>query len=163
MSTQARPGPATTVSLRPVTEADLPELFRIQLDPDANRMAAVVPRDAAAFEAIWRKIFSDAAVTARAIIADDVLCGSISCFKVDGLDHVGYWIDRGHWGRGIASRALELLIREVPARPLHASAARHNTASLKVLGKCGFELVEFRHSPGTERYLPCEEARLILR
>jgi RimJ/RimL family protein N-acetyltransferase len=30
---------------------------------------------------------------------------------------------------------------QVPLRPLHASAAKHNLGSLRVLEKCGFKLI----------------------
>jgi RimJ/RimL family protein N-acetyltransferase len=42
------------------------------------------------------------------------------------------------WGRGIATRALTLLLELVPQRPLYARAASDNVASLKVLRACGF-------------------------
>ena len=79
------------------------------------------------------------------------------------LHHVGYWVDRALWGRGIASRALELLLREVVGRPLHATVATSNGASLRVLRKCGFVVEVVRHSPATDRYAECEEAVLVLR
>ena len=63
---------------------------------------------------------------------------------------------------GIASRALHLLLREVAKRPLVATAATSNGASLRVLQKCGFVVVRVRHSPATDRYPECEEAVLVL-
>ncbi len=126
-------------------------------------MAAVIPRDEAAFSAVWEKSLSEPGVTAWAIIADGTLVGSIACFKMDGLDAVGYWIAKEHWGRGIATRALELLLEAVTVRPLHARAARHNVASIRVLERCGFVVTGYRLSPGDARYLECEEAMLILR
>jgi RimJ/RimL family protein N-acetyltransferase len=82
---------------------------------------------------------------------------------MDDEDHVGYWIDRAYWGMGIASRALHLLLGEVATRPLVATAATSNGASVRVLQKCGFLVVEIRHSPATARYPECEEAVLVLR
>lgn len=52
-----------------------------------------------ACDAHWAKVLSNPEVTARAILLGEVLVGSISCFQVDGQDHVGYWIDRSYWGR----------------------------------------------------------------
>ena len=82
---------------------------------------------------------------------------------MDGEDHVGYWIDRAYWGKGIASRALHLLLREVAKRPLVATVATSNGASLRVLQKCGFVVERVRLSPATDRYPECEEAVLVLR
>lgn len=156
-------GPVRRVALRPVERADLPFLYEMQRDAEANSLAAVIPRDRAAFDAVWERSWADPAVTGRAIIADGELVGSIACFVMEGRPAVGYWIARAHWGRGIATSAVRLLLAEVPTRPMHASVARQNAPSLRVLLKCGFEVVGARQSPGTERYLPCEEVLLVLK
>lgn len=126
-------------------------------------MAVVNPRDAGAFEAHWAKILGDRSVVARAILLDGVLVGQISCFKLEGREHVGYWIARDHWGKGIATRALALLLEEVAVRPLHACAARSNVASIRVLERCGFEITGHRVSPADDRFPECEEAVLLLK
>ncbi|MCC6678116.1 MAG: GNAT family N-acetyltransferase [Phycisphaerales bacterium] len=156
-------GGPVSVSIRPVARADLPVLFEIQLDPEGNRLAGVVPRDRAAFEAALERAMSDPAFTARAVFADGVLVGSMARFPRDGRDFVGYWIAREHWGRGIATRAVALLLAEVPTRPLYARVARHNAASLRVLEKCGFAVAEYRWLPASERELACEVAVLVLK
>lgn len=168
--------PPPPLHLRPVTPADLPSLFRFQLDPESNRLAVTNARDAAAFNAQWDRIFADPAVIARAIILGSgdepgpgLLVGSISLFQMDGLDSIGYWIARElangtpGWGRGIASRALDLFLQEVPTRPLHAQAARTNTPSIRVLQRNGFTITGHRHAPATDRYPACEVTTLILR
>ena len=162
MSSSGRRSSPLPVHLRPVTPADLSDLFRFQCDADGARMAAVVPRDSPSFFSHWDMILADASIIARAITLDSVLVGHISSFNMDGLDSVGYWIARDYWGRGIASRALALLLREVRKRPLHARAARHNVASIRVLERCGFVLTGYQHAPATERFLQCEEAVLVL-
>jgi RimJ/RimL family protein N-acetyltransferase len=73
----------------------------------------------------------DTGNTTWVILVGEELVGTISCFPMDGQDHVGYWIDRAYWGRGIASRALQLLLREVAKRPLVATAATSNGASIR--------------------------------
>jgi RimJ/RimL family protein N-acetyltransferase len=151
------------VSLRPVEPGDLPRLYEMQLDPESNRMAVTIPRSREAFDAQWAKVLGDPANTTRAVLLDGQVVGYISCFPADGQDHVGYWIERDCWGRGIASRALELLLREVAQRPLVATVATGNGASLRVLQKCGFVFEQVRHSPASDRYPACEEAVLVLR
>jgi RimJ/RimL family protein N-acetyltransferase len=154
---------AEGVSLRPVESGDLAHLYEMQLDLESNRMAVTIPRSREAFDAHWAKVLGDPANTTRAVLLDGRVVGSVSCFPMDGEDHVGYWIDRACWGQGIASRALELLLREVGKRPLVAVAATGNGASLRVLQKCGFVIERVRHSPASERYPACEEAVLVLR
>jgi RimJ/RimL family protein N-acetyltransferase len=150
------------VRLRPVLPGDLPRMFDMQLDPESNRVAVTNPRTREAFDAHWAKALADPGATARAILISETLVGTISCFPMDGEDHVGYWIDRAYWGMGIASRALYLLLQEVTKRPLVATAATSNGASLRVLQKCGFIVEKVRHSPATDRYPECEEAVLVL-
>lgn len=116
------------VRLRDVEQADLPQMYELQLDPESNRLAVTIPRNADAFATHWNTILRDPNITAKAIVVGDVMAGYISCFKLDGLDAVGYWIGRDFWGKGIASRALELLLRVVAIRPLHARVATSNGA-----------------------------------
>ena len=151
------------VRLRPVESGDLPRMFDMQTDPDSNRMALTIPRSREAFDAHWTKTLDDPAITAKAILHGVELVGYIWCFPIDGEDHVGYWIDRAHWGLGIASRALHLLLGEITKRPVFATAATSNGASLRVLQKCGFVVEEVRLSPTTHRHLEREKATLVLR
>jgi RimJ/RimL family protein N-acetyltransferase len=154
---------AGVVRLRPVEADDLPRLYQMQLDPESNRMASTIPRTAEAFDAHWAKVMGDPQLAARAILAGDELVGLVSCFRRNDEDHVGYWIDRAWWGRGVASRALELLLQEVVKRPLTATAATANGASLRVLQKCGFVVEQVRQAPADDRHPACEEAVLALR
>jgi RimJ/RimL family protein N-acetyltransferase len=145
------------VHLRQVTEDDLPTLFEYQLDRDAVRMAAFPSRDREAFFAHWAKILGNEACIALAIVEDGQVVGSMMCFERDGKQLVGYWLGKAHWGRGIASAALPQLLEQVRIRPLHAYVAKHNPASLRVLQKAGFTIIdeakfEFEGEP-MEEYL----------
>ena len=131
---------APEVRLREVRPADLPIIFEHQRDPQSVALADVPPRDAATFRAHWDRMLADASVLTRTIVADDVVAGHALSFERDGRRLVGYWLGREHWGRGIASRALPALLELLPQRPLYATVAEHNAASLRVLQKAGFEL-----------------------
>ena len=152
-----------SVRLRPVEPGDLPRMYDLQRDPESNRMAVTIPRTRDAFDAHWAKALDDPGNTTRAVLVDGAFVGYISRFPMDGHDHVGYWIDRAYWGLGIASRALHLLLAEVATRPLVATVATSNGASLRILQKCGFIVERVGHSPATDRYPACEEAVLVLR
>ena len=151
------------VWLRPVQPGDLQFIYDLQFDPESNRTEIVIPRTREAFDLHWAKALTDPEITARAVLVGEALVGYISCFPRESQDHVGYRIDRGYWGMGIASRALYLLLREVTKRPLVATAATSNGASLRVLQKCGFVIEQVRLSPASGRYPECEEAVLVLR
>jgi RimJ/RimL family protein N-acetyltransferase len=132
------------IALRPVQDTDLDPLFDLMRDPEGVRMAAFTPDDPddrTAFDAHMARIRDAPGITTRAVTCDGELVGSIAAFVLDGQTEVTYWIDRAAWGRGIASRALELLLDLVPARPLYARAASDNAASLRVLQKAGFAVI----------------------
>lgn len=158
------------VSLRRTLPSDVPALFEIQLDPAGNELAGTKPRDRAAFEAVWQKIFRElppphlppAGATPRVIIADGLLVGSINIFQQEGKTSIGYWIAREHWGRGIAARALALMIAEVPTRPLFAQVVAHNVASRCVLERNGFVITGRESRPATDRYAAAEVIFLTL-
>jgi RimJ/RimL family protein N-acetyltransferase len=138
-------------------------MYDLQLDPESNRLAVTIPHTREAFDSHWAKALGDPGITARVILVGEELVGYISCFPMDGQDHIGYWIDRAYWGMGIASHALRLLLQEVAKRPLLAAAATSNGASLRVLQKCGFVVERVLLSPASDRFPECEEAILVLR
>jgi RimJ/RimL family protein N-acetyltransferase len=133
-----------SVTLREVESPDLETFYGHQLDPEALRLAAFVskdPRDKVAFAAHWDKILKSPANTMRAIVLDGQVAGYVSCFPYDGRIEVTYWLGREFWGRGLATHALNELLRLVPDRPMFGRAASDNIGSIRVLQKCGFKIV----------------------
>ncbi|WP_436534866.1 GNAT family N-acetyltransferase [Actinoplanes sp. HUAS TT8] len=131
----------TEVALRPIVDSDLDALFEQMRDPESVRMAGFTakdPDDRAAFDAHMAKIKAWPGVVNRAITLDGRLVGSIASFLMGDDTEFTYWIDRAFWGQGIASRALALLLDEVPVRPVLARVAGDNAGSLRVLQKAGF-------------------------
>jgi RimJ/RimL family protein N-acetyltransferase len=153
------------VALRPVEDTDLDELFDQMRDPQAVWMAAFTakdPNDRAAFDAHMARVRSAPDVTMRAVTDHGQLVGSIASFVVEGATEITYWIDRAAWGRGIASRAVALLLDLVPVRPLHARVASDNAGSLRVLRKSGFKVVGTETSFAPGRNADIEETILRL-
>ena len=151
------------IALRPVVDADLDALFDQMRDPVSVWMAAFTPddpNDKSAFEAHMAKVRASPDSTTRAVTCDGELVGSVAAFVLDGETEVTYWIDRAAWGRGIASRALELLMDLVPTRPLHARAASDNIASLRVLQNVGFKIIGTENSFAPGRRGEIEETIL---
>jgi len=153
----------SVVALRPVDDCDLDALFDQMRDPESVRMAAFTtedPDDRSVFDAHMTKVRNSPDTTLRAVTCDGQLVGSISSFIVEGQTEVTYWIDRAAWGRGIASRALTLLLDLVPVRPLHARAASDNDRSLRVLQKAGFKAIGTENSFAPARNIKIEETIL---
>ena len=135
------------ISLRTIQESDLAIFFEQQLDAEAVRMAAFPARDLDAFMVHWQKIMADDKVINRTIDFGGQVAGNIVCWEQSGEWKVGYWLGKEFWGQGIASAALRLFLPLVQVRPLHASVASHNQASIRVLQKCGFVMT------GADRFL----------
>ncbi len=132
------------ILLRETTEDDLPSLFEHQLDPVANQMAAFTvedPADRDAFMAHWSKILVNDTITKKTILYEGQVVGYVAGFEQFGLPSVGYWLSREYWGKGITTKALSLFVADLKTRPLYARAAKDNIASLRVLEKCGFSIV----------------------
>lgn len=127
--------------LREVGDDDVDALFEMSRDPEAVRMAAFThddPDDRAAHDAHLARIRTSPDVTHRAIEVDSELVGTIGTFTIEGDREITYWIDRRHWGRGIASRAVVAMLELEPVRPLWGRAASDNVRSLRVLERAGF-------------------------
>ncbi|MFN8381414.1 MAG: GNAT family N-acetyltransferase [Anaerolineales bacterium] len=130
-----------TITLRAVIQDDLPIFFEHQRDLEAAKMAAFPSRDWEAFMSHWAKIMAYENVINRTILANEQVAGNIASFEMDGEREVGYWIGREFWGKGIASESLKQFLVQEVRRPLFAHVAKHNTASRRVLEKCGFEII----------------------
>jgi RimJ/RimL family protein N-acetyltransferase len=128
------------VALREVHDSDLPVFYRQTNDPEALHMAAFTvenPADRELFEAHWKRIRASSDVV-RTVLVDGDVVGNAAAYGEPGEREVTYWIDRAHWGRGIATAALRALLEQVTERPLFARAAADNLGSRRVLEKCGF-------------------------
>jgi RimJ/RimL family protein N-acetyltransferase len=138
------------VTLRETEDSDRPILFEHQRDPVANEMAAFPARDEQAFAEHWERVKTNETGIQRTILADDDVAGHIVSWLDGGDRMVGYWVGREFWDRGIASEALKQFVGVVEERPLTASVAEHNVASLRVLEKCGFVSVGGPRPPGPD-------------
>ena len=126
------------VTLRDVVEADLETFYRHQSDPVSVEMAQVTPRDEAAYLARWTQFLADETFGKRTIVVDGAVAGQVISFDRDGVRELGYWIGREFWGQGIAGAAVRQYLAVELHRPLFAIVAEHNTASRRILSRCGF-------------------------
>jgi len=135
--------------LRDFTDADADALYEWMRDPVSVRMAAFTasdPDDREAFDAWLARNRGNPDVIQKAIDDDGVYVGTIASFTLDGDRELTYWVDRQHWGRGIASRALAEFLTLEATRPVFARVASANLASAAVLRGAGF--VEVGHDSG---------------
>ncbi len=151
--------------LRDVVPSDLEVFFEQERDPVAVRMAAFTPKDPsdrAAFLAHWGRMLANASVTAKAIVVDGRVVGSLATWEQDGHREVTYWIGRESWGRGIATGALCAYLSADARRPMFARSAADNVASIRVLERCGFVLTGRERGYANARGEEIEEVVLRL-
>lgn len=153
----------TPVTLRPANASDIEVFYTHQLDPVSTELAKVHARSRESFDAQWDANLNDPNTIARTILFDDQVVGLINTFPVKNERHIGYWIDRAHWGKGIASGAIARMVELDPSRPLHAIVAIDNAGSMKALERSSFIRIGEEHSEETERYMACVVVRFELR
>ncbi|MFJ7148688.1 GNAT family N-acetyltransferase [Streptomyces sp. NPDC100445] len=131
-----------TVALRNVSDEDLEILFGYEHDPVAVRRSAFTPRPRDAFFRHWReRVLPDPDSLVRAVTVGGEVAGSVVSWTMDGRRYVGYWLGRAFWGRGVGTRALGLFLELERVRPLYADPFAGNTASVRLLGRHGFERI----------------------
>ncbi|EKF61252.1 acetyltransferase [Agrobacterium albertimagni AOL15] len=83
-----------------------------------------------------------------AITLDGVHVGVVSLEVRHGLWHVGYWLNRFYWGKGIMSEAVEAALdrffRRMPAVEITSGAFADNPASLRLLQARGARITGMR-------------------
>ncbi len=87
-----------------------------------------------------------------AIICNDQLAGSAGVLMKDDVYRktieIGYFIGEPFWGKGIATKAVALIVDYIKAQfnvvRIYAEVFDHNKASMKVLEKNGFQLEGIR-------------------
>ena len=148
------PGPTPVVqterlTLRPHRLSDADAMTETLSDFAVTRMLARVPtpydkQDAldwlvqhtAGLDTGW-----DLAVTEK----DDVHIGFVGIDLRHGRWHLGYWLNRYYWRRGIMGEAvaatLERFARRMPDVAVFSGIFADNPASLKLQQKLGFEII----------------------
>jgi RimJ/RimL family protein N-acetyltransferase len=153
------------LTLRELRDEDLPVLFEQWADPVAAHMAAFTApghMDRDTFERRWSRLRADETVLNRVIVVDDDVAGTIGSWGDPGEREVTYWIGRSHWGKGIATAALDAFLGVDRSRPLHAHVASDNLASRRVLEKCGFRVIATDRGFAEARSAEIEELELRL-
>lgn len=145
------------IALCNIQESDLPILFAHQKDSISVRMAAFTPEDPTDWRWFcdhWTRILADETIIKRSILFEHQVVGHVSSFDMFDEREVTYWIDRAHWGKGIATQGLMQFLPLEATRPLYARAAKDNLGSRRVLEKCGFVVTDessgFAHGRGME-------------
>jgi RimJ/RimL family protein N-acetyltransferase len=157
---------SNNILLKEVLPEDLETFYKHQQEKAALHMAAFTskdPTDRNAFNIHWQKIQSDKTVIIKTIITDDKVVGHVLSYETDGKPEVSYWIGQEHWGKGIATKALNIFLEDVnKTRPIYARVAKDNASSIRVLQKCGFKIIEETSGFANARGKEIEELVMVL-
>ena len=131
-------------TLTKTTPDDLHSLYQIQLDQDANHMAAFTSESGTDFSLYFEKYakhLDDPKISMWTIRIEQQIIGSVAKFVMAEDSGITYWIDKEFWGKGIATGALMQLLQHETARPIYAYVAFDNSGSQRVLEKCCFRKI----------------------
>lgn len=137
------------ISLREPQEADAPAIAELANDYEIAKMVATMPHPYTLKDA---HVFFDKIKTQRKegkghalfVTLDEEIAGTIGWFyNEDNVLEIGYWIGRKFWGRGIAGKAVVLILDVIrnecaDVTEVLAQYMEENPASSRVLEKCGF-------------------------
>jgi [ribosomal protein S5]-alanine N-acetyltransferase len=156
------------LTLRWLSEADLPALFEIFADPEVARYWSRPPLpDRAAARALLHEIhgyFAERTLFQWGIARaeDDGVVGTCTLASLDPMHRraeLGFALGRAHWGRGYVAEALPALLDfafgELALHRLEADVDPRNAASIRALERLGFQ----REGYLRERYLLGGEAQ----
>jgi len=169
------PGPCPVIAtgrlvLRPHRRTDADSIAQSLSDFSVSRMLARIPlpydrQDAQDW--LQMQLAGTSVDWTHAITTgDDVHIGVVS-FELRGSSwHLGYWLNRYYWGKGImteaAAAALDRFLRRMPETVVHSGAFADNAPSLKIQQKLGFRITNCNELFNTTRnaMVPHIETRL---
>lgn len=134
--------------LRPQRLSDAGSIAQALSDFEVTRMLTRVPAPYHRQDALeWLLLRTagtspdwDFAITC----GDDTLVGVVSIENRRDEWHLGYWLNRSHWGRGYMTEAVAMVIgrffEKKPSDVLHSGVFADNPASLRVQEKLGFRI-----------------------
>jgi RimJ/RimL family protein N-acetyltransferase len=136
---------AMPIALRQRSLADDELHFTWQADP-VQVKTTVPARSRPDFEAWLAKISSEPTNLIRTITRDGAMVGTINTFFIGHERFIGYRVGNEHWGQGIATEAIRLMIQVDAHRPLLAVVLTSNVASVKALLRNGFAVIRTQDS-----------------
>lgn len=84
------------------------------------------PADRTSFLDKYTKTLVEPTIRSCTILVGEAIVGSIAKFEIDGDAEITYWIYRSFWGKGIATRALEVFLSIEDMRPIFGRVAFDN-------------------------------------
>ena len=131
---------AGDVRLRDTTAADVEIFFAHRQQAAAVGRARLPTPDRRAYLDYWADhVLGDETAHVQTVTVGGQVAGNLLAWWRDDRRYLGGWFSQDFWGRGVGTRALLLFLEREPVRPLYADTAVTNTASRRLLERCGFQ------------------------
>lgn len=136
------------ITLRRYDENDIPLLVEYLNNPRVTaHLTSRIPQPYTINDAQWWVREGSTQGYTRAIEWENRLVGTIGAnrgqFEFSRSAEIGYWLAEPFWGNGIATAALSAvtteIFRDTDIVRLFANVVEGNTASCRVLEKCGYQ------------------------
>ena len=155
------------ISLRAFALADAPRVAALVGDHEVSRWTSNIPHPYSVGDAeTW--IRSEPSSFHQRAFAVDLRGELVACVSFwpedSGGVEIGYWVGKAYWGHSIATDAVRAMMHSTlfPQQTrVHARIIATNTASQRVLEKCGFErrgtgTIEVKGQKHPSRVFVCE-------
>jgi [ribosomal protein S5]-alanine N-acetyltransferase len=134
------------IDLKPVRSSDAELIFEAwgRFPQNFDRLTARVFMDVGDADRYLNSLFSAPGSMAFHILEPGgAVVGIVKAIVIEHRAQLGYVVHQPFWGRGFATRAVEVLVERLEAVPgisrIWATCALDNPASARVLEKCGFQ------------------------
>jgi RimJ/RimL family protein N-acetyltransferase len=135
------------VRLRDTTPADVEIFYTHRQQPEAARRANIATPDRDVYLSYWAEhVLGDDTVLVQTVLVDGEVAGNLLAWWRDDRRCLGGWFSQDFWGRGAGGRALRMFLAREPIRPLYADTDILNTASQRLMERCGFERAGIRET-----------------
>ncbi len=154
-STRVAVGPCPIITsnrlvMRPHQLSDAGSITQSLSDFAVSRMLARVPQPFDRQAALdWLQLQISGSLpdwTLAITMGNDLHIGVVSLERRKDMWHLGYWLNRDNWGKGIMTEAvgavLGRFISHAPETGIQSGAFADNTPSLKIQQKLGFRITD---------------------
>lgn len=161
------------IELRNRTEAHVKEYFYGVQDAEIRRMLPIKAKSVEeSLNDYYQSISPDSKSYGCTIYVDDTYVGDVWCYCIDLADNPHAMLSyclfaKQYWGKGVATTAVKLFIKTIRTKlgitKIGAFTYNDNAASIGVLEKCDFQLVETFVEDGiSSSYFELETPELTL-
>ncbi len=146
---------ALNIMLRPLEVDEISDVYNLRFEEEGASLAGVAG-EFLDYETFSSGIKADlensqGELPLYSIRLDGEMVGYIEIlFPLQDKQQISYWVKQQYWGQGVASSSVGLLLKglspEIASKPIFATVAEHNVASVRILENYGFVVIAHREA-----------------